>query len=190
MNRLYYNDTFPNIWMVVLKDLTVTNYKKLNNVICLYNNEKIIGYNLLDKRPLSNGFSYIKKDLLLEINKQLPTVCDKLELETNKIVVGLIEKILPIEKDAKLCEVNVGNETIQIVTIANNVNVAHKVLVALPGSVLGNGDIVNETVIYGYKSKGMFASKRNLLKVNEDMGQIIILGNDAKIGDNEWEKMI
>ena len=67
----------------------------------------------------------------------------KLDADLDRIIIGQIEKIDPHPDADKLiiCQVNIGTETIQIVTGAPNVKVGDKVPVVLDGGkVAGNHD--------------------------------------------------
>ena len=65
----------------------------------------------------------------------------RLDADLDKIVVGQIEKIEPHPDANKLvvCQVNVGSETVQIVTGAPNVEVGQKVPVVLDGGKVAGG---------------------------------------------------
>ena len=66
---------------------------------------------------------------------------DRLDKDLEKIVVGQIEKIEkhPDADKLVICQVNIGTETIQIVTGAPNVEVGQKVPVVLDGGRVAGG---------------------------------------------------
>ena len=66
---------------------------------------------------------------------------EKLDADLEKIVIGQIEKIEnhPDADNLIICQVNVGTETIQIVTGAPNVKVGDKVPVVLDGGKVAGG---------------------------------------------------
>ena len=67
--------------------------------------------------------------------------CTDLAKDLDKIVVGQIKEIAPHPDADKLivCQVDVGSETIQIVTGANNVHEGDKVPVVLDGGKVAGG---------------------------------------------------
>ncbi|MBQ5590088.1 MAG: phenylalanine--tRNA ligase subunit beta, partial [Clostridia bacterium] len=111
--------------------------------------------------------------------------------EIDKVVVG---KVLQIEKhpDADklvVCQIDVGSETIQIVTGASNLTVGDLVPVALDGSSLPGGIKIKKGKLRGVESFGMMCSVAELkLTVNDfpyaiEDG-IFVLQEDCKPGDN------
>jgi phenylalanyl-tRNA synthetase beta chain len=80
------------------------------------------------------------------------------------VVVGRVEKIVKHPDADKLfvCDVNVGNETIQIVTGADNVFEGALVPVALDGSSLPNGMKIKKGKLRGVESLGMLCSGEEL----------------------------
>ena len=111
--------------------------------------------------------------------------------DIDKVVVG---KVLEIEKhpDADklvVCQIDVGSETIQIVTGASNLTVGDLVPVALDGSTLPNGVKIKKGKLRGVPSNGMMCSLGELnLTVNDfpyaiEDG-IFVLQEECKPGDN------
>ena len=105
----------------------------------------------------------------------------------DKVVVG---KILTVEKhpDAdrlQVCQVDVGNGTIQIVTGATNIKVNDLVPVALDGSSLPGGIKIKKGKLRGVESAGMLCSIAELALTKEDSpnaaedGIVILEGDPA-----------
>lgn len=111
--------------------------------------------------------------------------------EIDSVVVG---KILSIEKHPNadkllVCQVDVGNETIQIVTGANNINVDDLVPVALHKSKLPGGITIKKGKLRGVESFGMMCSLSELNLTKNDFPYaiedgIFILQEDCKPGDD------
>ena len=81
--------------------------------------------------------------------------------------------------------VDVGNTELQIVCGAKNARNGIKVVVALNGAILPNGEIIKNGQLLGVKSFGMLCSKKELnLSSNKfnDVG-IIELSDQYKVGD-------
>ena len=126
---------------------------------------------------------------------------EKLDADLEKIVIGQIEKIEKHPDADKLiiCQVNVGTETIQIVTGAPNVKEGDKVPVVLVGGRVAGGHEPGERVEGGIKIKkgklrgidsyGMMCSIEELGS-NRDMYPnapergIYIFGDDAVVGES------
>lgn len=82
----------------------------------------------------------------------------------NRVVVGLIEKIEK-HKDAErlfVCQVNIGERNVQIITSATNVFEGALVPVSLDGADLANGIKIKNSKIRGELSEGMFCSGEEL----------------------------
>ena len=107
-----------------------------------------------------------------------------------KLVVGQVLSCVnhPSSDHLHLCEVDVKTEILKIVCGAPNVRANQKVIVALNGCQLPNGEI-KPSVIRGEQSNGMLCSlselgvdKKNL--TDEQLAGIEILGDDAVVGDS------
>ena len=126
---------------------------------------------------------------------------EKLDADLDKIVIGQIEKIEKHPDADKLiiCQVNVGTETVQIVTGAPNVKEGDKVPVALdggrvagghePGQRVAGGIKIKKGKLRGVESCGMMCSieelgsDRNMYPEAPEYG-IYIFGDDAVVGES------
>ena len=82
----------------------------------------------------------------------------------------------------RLCTVNMGGETLQIVCGAPNARAGIKVVLARPGNVIpATGDALKIGTVRGVESRGMMCSARELL-LGEDNDGIIELNTDATVG--------
>ena len=129
-----------------------------------------------------------------------------LDADLDKIVIGQIDKIEKHPDADKLivCQVNVGNESVQIVTGANNVHEGDKVPVVLdggrvagghePGSRVAGGVKIKKGKLRGIESQGMMCSIEELGS-NRDMYPeapqegIYIFPEDAKVGASAVEEL-
>ncbi len=107
------------------------------------------------------------------------------------VVVGAVEEITahPNADRLVVCKVNVGEETIQIVTGAPNVRENVKVAVALAGARLPNGLKIKEAKLRGKVSAGMVCSAQELAldpkHFPEDQRDgIIIFPDDVPVGED------
>ena len=122
----------------------------------------------------------------------------KADADLDRIVIGQIKTIEPHPDADKLiiCQVDVGEETIQIVTGAPNVKVGDKVPVVLDGGkVAGNHDgkmtpggiVIKAGKLRGVESNGMLCSIEELGSSREMYPEapengIYIFPEDAKVG--------
>ncbi len=125
---------------------------------------------------------------------------ERLDADLDKIVVGQIEKIdrHPDADKLVICQVNVGTETIQIVTGAPNVEEGQKVPVVLVGgSVAGGHDgtkteggiKIKKGKLRGIESNGMMCSIEELGSTKEfyplaPEDGIYILPEDTEVGSD------
>ena len=141
---------------------------------------------------------YADKMTLSGSNMESVTYLDK---NLEKIVVGKIEKIEKHTDAVKLiiCQVNVGDETVQIVTGAPNVSEGDLVPVVLDGGRVAGGHDGSRTPggikikkgkLRGIESDGMMCSIEELGSSRDyypdapesglyDMGQDAVVGSDA-----------
>ncbi len=97
----------------------------------------------------------------------------------------------PNSDHLNLCQVNIGDSTVQIVCGANNVRPNLKVIVALPGAILPGNFEIKKSVIRGEESNGMICAlfELGLEEKNEETYNkgITELGSDAIVGENPLE---
>lgn len=126
---------------------------------------------------------------------------EKMDADLDKIVIGQIEKIEKHPDADKLiiCQVNVGTETVQIVTGAPNVKEGDKVPVVLdggrvagghePGQRVAGGIKIKKGKLRGVESCGMMCSieelgsDRDMYPEAPEKG-IYIFGDDAVVGES------
>ena len=115
-----------------------------------------------------------------------------------KVVVGkVLEKIKHPDADKlNICQVDLGNETVQIVCGAKNVEAGQFVPVAVVGCDLGDNFIIKAAKLRGTESNGMICSSTELglaklndgiLELDESIGKLILgkeLREYAKLNDD------
>ncbi|MGL4773359.1 MAG: phenylalanine--tRNA ligase subunit beta [Clostridium sp.] len=102
-----------------------------------------------------------------------------------KVVTCQITEIKkhPEAERLSICQVDIGSETIQIVTAADNMKEMDKVPVALHKSVLADGTEIKKGKLRGEVSNGMFCSEAELgLKGEDEVDGLMILPTDAPVG--------
>ncbi|MFB1051837.1 YtpR family tRNA-binding protein [Paraliobacillus sp. JSM ZJ581] len=156
------------------------------------NTKEVLGYNIFD----------VSNDMEIQTNKlevtetliqQMHAIFEKngltdvLDVDLSpKFVVGYVEEKKQHENADKLsvCQVNIGQETVQIVCGAPNVEKGQHVVVAKVGAVMPSGMEIKEANLRGVDSFGMICSQKELRLPNapEEKG-IYVLTNDVNPGD-------
>ena len=84
----------------------------------------------------------------------------------------------------KVCQVNVGEATLQIVCGAPNVEAGQKVVVAKVGAVMPSGMVIKDAELSGVASSGMICSARELaIPDAPDVKGILILDDPEEVGN-------
>lgn len=140
----------------------------------------------------------------LTIDKDVMDICNKVTLtgshvesierlgkNISGIVVGKILEIYRHENSKKLwiTKVDIGNEVVQIVTAAQNLQQYDLVPVATVGSVLSDGTNIGEAKLAGKLSQGMFCSYAELgysdsVIPKEYKDGVLRLFCDCKLGED------
>ena len=138
----------------------------------------------------------------VELDADIRTLADKLTMtgskveeittlhqEISNVVIG---KILSVERHPNadklvICQVDVGTETIQIVTGADNVAAGQLVPVAVHGAKLPGGVTIKRGKLRGVESQGMMCSGEELELKDSDypgaeVNGILILKEDYPLG--------
>ncbi|MBL6723246.1 MAG: phenylalanine--tRNA ligase subunit beta [Candidatus Margulisbacteria bacterium] len=103
--------------------------------------------------------------------------------ELASIMVGQIREIQP-HPDAdrlQITQVNIGSDTVQIVTAATNISVGDKVPVSLPGATLSGGLQIKKGKLRGVASNGMMCSAVECGLTDSSPG-IWVLPPDTPVG--------
>lgn len=104
---------------------------------------------------------------------------------TPKFVVGYVEtkEKHPNADKLSICKVNVGDEVLQIVCGAPNVEAGQKVVVAKVGAVMPSGMLIKPSQLRGVDSFGMICSARELAIPNAPSQKgILVLDEDMEVG--------
>ena len=103
----------------------------------------------------------------------------------DKVVTGKITEIVkhPDAEKLSICQVDIGSESIQIVTAATNMKEQDIVPVALHGSTLADGTRIKKGKLRGVVSNGMFCSEEELgIARDEPVHGLMILPADTPLG--------
>ncbi|PKR79323.1 DUF4479 domain-containing protein [Halalkalibacillus sediminis] len=169
--------------------------ERFQDVVRLTNEENgnVVGYNIFSLSSYfeleGNGTITPTENLMHHIDEVFYRngVKDSLEVDLSpKFVVGYVKETEAHEDASKLkvCQVDVGDETLQIVCGAPNVAEGQKVVVAKVGAVMPSGMFIKESELRGVPSHGMICSAKelNLDGASEKKG-ILVLEDDKEVGE-------
>ncbi|MGY0694758.1 YtpR family tRNA-binding protein [Virgibacillus sp. FSP13] len=153
----------------------------------------ILGYNIFQASThfeLPNtGKITLTEDLLNKLKSFFTknSLDDSLNFDLRpKFVVGYVNSKTAHENADKLnvCQVDVGDETLQIVCGAPNVDEGQKVVVAKVGAVMPSGLKIKPTKLRGVPSNGMICSQKELGLPNAPKEKgIYVLEDSYKTGE-------
>ena len=128
------------------------------------------------------------KELAVKITKAGINIEKVITNHIDNLVIGEVVDCVnhPNSDHLHVCQVNVGNELVQIVCGASNVRKGLKVIVALPGAVLPGNFVIQKGKIRDVESNGMLCALFELgleEKTEENYNKgICELPNEAKVG--------
>ena len=185
----YNKKLLNNTLIVVINDQRIIDVKINDNFVVGYNDNKEISFinifNFDKHMKINDGYLMFDKQLCQKV-KEITNIDLSNFVDINDFVVGQIKQCEEIQgTHLHKCMVDVGNTELQIVCGAKNARNGIKVVVALNGAILPNGEIIKNGQLLGVKSFGMLCSKKELnLSSNKfnDVG-IIELSDQYKVGD-------
>lgn len=158
-----------------------------------HSNGEVLGYNIFNASTnfelSGSGAIKLTESLLSEIKNlfEKNNLDDSLDFDLSpKFVVGYVKEKAPHENADKLsvCQVDVGEEELQIVCGAPNVDKGQKVVVAKVGATMPSGLEIKPTELRGVPSNGMICSKKelNLPDASKEKG-IYVLDDQYQVGE-------
>ncbi|MCP3033112.1 DUF4479 domain-containing protein [Halobacillus sp. A1] len=148
----------------------------------------ILGYNIFNASAhfqlAEHGKIQLTEDLLNKVKRLFEenNLDDSLNFDlTPKFVVGYVKEKEQHENADKLsvCQVDVGEETLQIVCGAPNIDKGQYVVVAKVGATMPSGMNIKDAELRGVPSSGMICSAKELgLDIaSEKKGILVLEGN-------------
>ncbi|MFD2640254.1 YtpR family tRNA-binding protein [Piscibacillus salipiscarius] len=194
MQFVYNKQGIGDVLIITLnqKESEVT-HETIGDVVKLLDEDgQIVGYNIFNvSNYLSltgNGPLEATEELVNDVKSvfEKNDVQDELNIDlTPKFVVGYVKEMAPHEDATKLnvCQVDVGDEELQIVCGAPNVEAGQKVVVAKVGAMMPTGMLIKDSSLRGVASSGMICSAKelNLPNASEKKG-ILVLSDDYEVG--------
>ena len=196
MNVAYNKEHVGDVLLVQLapEKIVKTAIERKGDVVLLKEEatNEVKGFNLF------NASKYVELDVVGNV-EVTPELVEKLEAAISaneagisldvdfspKFVVGFVEtkEKHPNADKLSICKVNVGDEVLQIVCGAPNVEAGQKVVVAKIGAVMPSGMLIKEGNLRGVDSFGMLCSARELaIPGAPEVKGILVLDEAAEVG--------
>ncbi|MCQ2008692.1 MAG: YtpR family tRNA-binding protein [Sporolactobacillus sp.] len=194
---LYYNrEGIGDILIIYLKDGEKETFQTKGDVTRIFDEttNETLGFNI------SHASHFVKNELAGEVKADASLIehlnqklaDEKLDYslpETPKplIVTGYVRDLKehPNSDHMHVCHVECGEDTLQIVCGAPNIDQGQKVVVARLGALMPNGTIIRPTVLRGVASDGMICSARELALPNAPQKRgILVLDSATQIGQD------
>ncbi|MBQ4815178.1 YtpR family tRNA-binding protein [Bacillus pumilus] len=175
MNVFYNAEGVGDTLLISLKDVTreEVGHETFGDVVRIFNQEtkETTGFNIFNASTYmkieENGSVPLSETLVQDINEILNRngVSETLTVDLSpKFVVGYVKEKEkhPNADKLNICQVDVGDETLQIVCGAPNVDQGQYVVVAKVGAVMPSGLIIKDAELRGVPSSGMICSAKEL----------------------------
>lgn len=197
MNLFYNPEGVGDVAFLQLEPVTgPVNYDKKGNVVTLYQEDQVVGFNIFEASKAGvegNGHIKLTEDLVNAFQQQLDQAGVNYQLSVDlspKFVVGYVASKEKHPKADKLSilKVDVGDEELQIVCGAPNVEAEQKVVVAKVGAVMPSGMVIKDAELRGVPSSGMVCSMKelNLPNAPKEKG-IMVLDDSYSVGQPFFE---
>jgi len=191
MNLFYNSKVYKDILFVVIKDLETTSYVIEDNIVVIYNNEEIIGYNFLNissfiKIHFNGLFYYPPKEIIdLLNNKLLLKGLMKLEYPSSSgfYAAKVVDKKEYNGKDLYTLEMN--KSRYYALNNYSNLNIDDMTIININNSRMINGRIFKNHKIENININCHILSN-NDLKLNGDYSSIKI-EDDTKEGEDVFK---
>ncbi|SDK44202.1 YtpR family tRNA-binding protein [Sediminibacillus albus] len=175
MDVFYNPEGVGDVLIIPIKqgDRNAINHEKFNNVVKITDehNGAVLGYNIFNAASqlaiAETGKISLSEKLAAKIQDVFSAngLNEAFDVDlTPKFVVGFVKDKQPHENADKLsvCTVDTGDETLQIVCGAPNIDKDQKVVVAKVGAVMPSGMEIKPTQLRGVDSFGMICSQKEL----------------------------
>lgn len=175
MNVFYNAEGVGDTLLISLKDVSreEVGHETFGDVVRIFNQEtkETTGFNIFHASTYmkisENGSLPLSETLVQDINEILNRngVSETLTVDLSpKFVVGYVKEKEkhPNADKLNICQVDVGEETLQIVCGAPNVDQGQYVVVAKVGAVMPSGLVIKDAELRGVPSSGMICSAKEL----------------------------
>ncbi|MCI2804001.1 YtpR family tRNA-binding protein [Staphylococcus pettenkoferi] len=197
MNLFYNPEGVGDVAFLQLEPVTgPVNYDKKGNVVTLYQEDQVVGFNIFEASKAGvegNGHIKLTEGLVNAFQQQLDQAGVNYQLSVDlspKFVVGYVasKEKHPNADKLSILKVDIGDEELQIVCGAPNVEAEQKVVVAKVGAVMPSGMVIKDAELRGVPSSGMVCSMKelNLPNAPKEKG-IMVLDDSYSVGQPFFE---
>ncbi|MFL0450394.1 YtpR family tRNA-binding protein [Bacillus altitudinis] len=197
MNVFYNAEGVGDTLLISLKDVTreEVGHETIGDVVRIFNQDtkETTGFNIFNASTYmkieENGSVPLSETLVQDINEILNRngVSETLTVDLSpKFVVGYVKEKEkhPNADKLNICQVDVGDETLQIVCGAPNVDQGQYVVVAKVGAVMPSGLVIKDAELRGVPSSGMICSAKELDLPNAPAEKgILVLEGSRQAGE-------
>ncbi|MDR4200169.1 tRNA-binding protein [Bacillus altitudinis] len=197
MNVFYNAEGVGDTLLISLKDVTreEVGHETFGDVVRIFNQDtkETTGFNIFNASTYvkieENGSVPLSETLVQDINEILNRngVSETLTVDLSpKFVVGYVKEKEkhPNADKLNICQVDVGDETLQIVCGAPNVDQGQYVVVAKVGAVMPSGLVIKDAELRGVPSSGMICSAKELDLPNAPAEKgILVLEGSRQAGE-------
>ncbi|MEH7776079.1 YtpR family tRNA-binding protein [Bacillus altitudinis] len=197
MNVFYNAEGVGDTLLISLKDVTreEVGHETFGDVVRIFNQDtkETTGFNIFNASTYmkieENGSVPLSETLVQDINEILNRngVSETLTVDLSpKFVVGYVKgkEKHPNADKLNICQVDVGDETLQIVCGAPNVDQGQYVVVAKVGAVMPSGLVIKDAELRGVPSSGMICSAKELDLPNAPAEKgILVLEGSRQAGE-------
>lgn len=198
MNLFYNKNGVGDVLMVTIDPVTEgLVYEYENDITIIKSESNVVGFNIFNASKYvqleGNGNIKVQEKHINSIQDLLEKnhIDYKLEADLSpKFVVGYVtEKSKHPDADKlSICQVDVGDETLQIVCGAPNIDQDQKVVIAKVGAVMPSGMIIKDAELRGVPSTGMICSMKELdLEGAPNEKGIMVLEDSYTVGTPFFE---
>ncbi len=192
VNYVYQPATMGDMLAIYVEQtLPATHHIKKDKMIFIYHQDKLIGINVFQPKTLIKD---LDQGLIRRMNPASIAVLNQtfqqqgvnvvLPMFESGFIVAEVQQVEPHpDADALfVCQVNIGTKVIQIVTNSQKVKPGFHLVVALPGAMLLDGQVLQEGMMLKVLSQGMFCSEKTLGITPETQVGVYRLDDQRPIG--------
>lgn len=199
MNLFYNKEAVGDVAFLQIETINGEfNYETKGDVVEIKHENKVVGYNIFNASKkadiVGNGHIKLIEVLVEALQKAIKNDGFTFELNADfspKFVVGYVEtkEKHPDADKLSVLRIDVGNEQLQIVCGAPNIEAGQKVVVAKVGAVMPSGMVIKDAELRGVPSSGMVCSMKelNLPDAPQEKG-IMVLTDDYTVGQAFFEE--
>ncbi|MEB8126857.1 DUF4479 domain-containing protein [Staphylococcus succinus] len=199
MNLFYNKEAVGDVAFLQIETINGEfNYETKGDVVEIKHENKVVGYNIFNASKkadiVGNGHIKLTEVLVEALQKAIKNDGFTFELNADfspKFVVGYVEtkEKHPDADKLSVLRIDVGNEQLQIVCGAPNIEAGQKVVVAKVGAVMPSGMVIKDAELRGVPSSGMVCSMKelNLPNAPQEKG-IMVLTDDYTVGQAFFEE--